>query len=264
MTAEVRRTFDAHEVAIALAVAVLAQLAFVAAFSLPAPTQVTADMSDDNAQPIAVSITPVLKLGSKSPTKLPQQWQRTAPVAPKAKSALPSPEAEKTPEAIPKTSVADAAVAPSVVDAAAVEQPNVTVHEDAGAAAPVASAEGSEQGSAAGTETDPLKARAADMYRQQLVQWFASHFQIRGKLPFETLKKLHATARITVTADRKLGGFSLDRPSGDTTFDAEVKATLAGIQASGVELPAPPEMYPDMLGASREVGFSCSIRQRCE
>lgn len=264
MTAAARGTFDASDVAIACSVAVLAQLGLLVAFSLPPPEFVQADISNENSQAIAVSITPVLKLGTKSPTKLPPEWQRTRPVPTKAKAALPSPEAEKTPEAIPKTSVADASVAPAVVDASVIEQPNPTAQQEAGAARAVASVEGSEQGSAGGTETDPLKGRAADRYRDELAAWFSSRFHIQGKLPFDTLKTLHAMARVTVTADRKVGGFSLVTPSGDPIFDGEVQATLERIQSSGVELPAPPEMYPEMLGSSRDVGFKCNIRKYCE
>jgi hypothetical protein len=259
-----RPPFDAQDVTIACAVALLAQLGFIAAFSLPSPKLVQADISNDNAQAIAVSITPVLKLGSKSPTKLPTQWQRQRPVAAKTQAAVPSPQAEKTLQAIPKNNVADAAVATVATDASHVEQPNLTAPADAGAVATAASSEGSEQGAANGTETDPLKARAADLYRGQLSAWFASHFQIRGKLPFDKLKTLRAATRVTVTADRKVGSFSIVRPSGDATFDAEVKQTLERIQSSGVELPAPPEMYPDMLGASRDVAFACTSRSVCE
>ncbi|MBV9948578.1 MAG: TonB C-terminal domain-containing protein [Myxococcales bacterium] len=256
--------FDALDLTIACAVALLAQLGFVAAFSLPSPKLVQADISNENAQPIAVAITPVLKLGSKSPSKLPAQWQRRQPVAAKTQAAVPSPQAEKTVQAIPKTSVADAGVAPVVVDAAPIEQPNLSAPANSAAVAATSSAEGSEQGAVNGTETDPLKARAADLYRSQLAAWFASHFQIRGKIPFDQLKSLHASARVTVTGDRKVGSFTIVKPSGDATFDAEVKATLERIQSSGVELPAPPEMYPDMLGATRDVGFQCSVRSLCQ
>jgi len=69
---------------------------------------------------------------------------------------------------------------------------------------------------------------------------------------------------VTVTGDRKVGSFSVVRPSGDPTFDAEVQATLARIQSSGAELPAPPPMYPDMLGQSLPVGFQCSLQKLCE
>jgi hypothetical protein len=260
-----RHTFEAQEITIACALAVLAQLGFVLAFSMPSPKLVQADISNENAQPIAVSITPVLKLGTKDPQRVPTQWARKKPVAAKSEpAALPSPQAEKTLEAIPKTNVPDASVAPTVVDAGAREQPNTTAAVDAGSVATASSTQGSEQGAANGTETDPLKARAADMYRAQLASWFASRFQIRGKIPFDKLKGLHSAAMVTVTPDRKVGSFSVVRPSGDATFDAEVQATLARIQGSGAELPAPPPMYPDMLGQSLPVGFQCTVQKICE
>jgi hypothetical protein len=256
------RTFDGQDILIACAVSVLAQLLFIAAFSLPSPKLVEADISNDNAQPIAVAITPVLKLGSK--TKLPSEWQRRKPVAVKPQAALPSPQAEKTLEAIPKTHVPDAGVAPVVVDAGRLEQPNLTAAEDAKAAAPASSVEGSEQGAATGTETDPLRARAADMYKEQLAAWFAARFQIRGKIPFDHLKTLSALVVVTVTEDRKVGSFSVLKPSGDSTFDAEVNATLVRIQSSGVELPAPPPMYPEMLAKAQRFTLHCTNRKLCE
>jgi hypothetical protein len=141
---------------------------------------------------------------------------------------------------------------------------NPTAPEDAGATPPVASNEGSELGAANGTETDPLKARAADMYRAQLMAWFMSHFNIRGKIPFDSLKSLHALATVSVTSDRRVGGFTIDHPSGDSLFDGEVRSTLGQIQSSGVELPAPPPMYPDILRSTLPVGFACTVRKSCE
>ncbi len=126
------------------------------------------------------------------------------------------------------------------------------------------SVQGSEQGSANGTETDPLKARAADLYRAQLAAWFASRFEVRGKIPFEKLKTLHANAQVTVTPDRKVGSFAIVKPSGDPTFDAEVSATLERIRTGGAELPPPPPMYPEILGTSFPVGFGCNVKSLCE
>jgi len=264
VTAAARHYFDAQDVIIACLVALLAQLCFVAIFSLPSPKRVQVDISNDNAQPLAVSITPVLKLGSKTPGKLPSRWQRRPPPAPKTppqQAALPSTQAEKTAEAIPKTNLPDAAVAPAIEPLKSLDS-NLTAPADAAPSPATAlTTEGSEQGAANGTETDALKGRAADMYRAQLASWFASHFQIRGKVPFDQLKTLHATATVTVTADRKVGSFTVVKPSGDPTFDDEVKATLARIQSGGTELPAPPPMYPDLLGQSLPVGFQCNLRR---
>jgi len=267
VTTAARSNFDSHEVAIASAIALLAQLVFVAVFSLPSPKLIQVDISNANAQPIAVAITPVLKLGSKNPTKLPSQWQRKQPVAPKPTepTALPSPQAQKTPEAIPTTHVPDAA-APQVpvVEAGAPDQPSTTAPTGSGTVATAASTEGSEQGAANGTETDPLKGRAADMYRQQIAAWFISRFNIRGKIPFDKLKTLRAAAVVSVTPDRKVGSFSIVKPSGDATFDAQVQATLAGAQSSGAELPAPPPMYPEFLAKSQSLMFECTVQKLCE
>src|SRR4029077_5543127 len=115
VSAGARASFDTQDVVIACAAALLAQLVFVLVFSLPSPKLIQADISNDNGQPIAVAITPVLKLGSKTPTKLPSQWQRQRPVAAKSQAALPSPQAEKTPQAIPTRNVLDASVAPAAV-----------------------------------------------------------------------------------------------------------------------------------------------------
>jgi hypothetical protein len=262
VSAGTRRIFDTQDLAIAFGAALLAQLVFVAVFSMPSPKLVEADISNDNAQPIAVSITPVLKLGSKNPTKLPSQWQRKQPVAAKSQPQAPqvSTKAEKTPGAIPTTT---ASAASPVVDAGKAEPTNPTAPVDSTGPATVASTEGSEQGSANGTETDPLKARAADMYKEQLASWVMARFNIKGKVPFDKLKSLHAVARVTVE-DRKVTGFSIVKPSGDSTFDGEVEATLSRIQSSGAELPAPPPMYPEMLAKSQTFSFQCTIQKLCE
>jgi hypothetical protein len=254
----VPRTFDAQDITIACAVALLAQLGFVTIFSLPPPKLVEADISNDNAQPIAVAITPVLKLGTKAPSP----WQRRRPPAAKTQAPVPSPRAEKTPEAA-TTSRPEASARPIPVDAGSPE-PASTAPAEVASAAPAASAQGSEEGTTNGTETDPLKARAADMYRSQLLLWFEARFHIRGKIPFERLKRLHARVTVTITAERTVGGFSIDSPSGDSTFDAEVNSTLSQIQSSGVELPAPPPMYPDILHATLPVGFGCTVQRLCE
>jgi hypothetical protein len=264
VSAGARRNFDAQDLTIACAAALLAQLVFVAVFSLPSPKLVEADISNENAQPIAVSITPVLKLGTKTPGKLPTQWQRKQPVAAKVQpqAPAPSPQAAKTLEAIPKST---ASAATPIVDAGKAEPAptSTAAPEGSSTAAAVASTQGSEQGAENGTETDPLKARAADMYKAQLAAWFASKFDIRGKVPFDKLKTLHALATVSVE-DRKVVGFSLAKPSGDATFDAEVEATLSRIQSSGTELPAPPPMYPEMLAKSQTLSFQCTIQKQCE
>ncbi|CAN5724277.1 hypothetical protein BH11MYX4_BH11MYX4_65680 [soil metagenome] len=154
--------------------------------------------------------------------------------------------------------VTDAAMGPAESDAEA------RAPSDGGAAGPASSVLRSPNGGPDGTETDPLEGRAADMYRGQLAAWFAARFTIRGKVPFDTLKTLSTTAVVSVSANRHVTGFSLTRPSGDAAFDGEVTATLDRIRSSGVELPAPPPAYPDMLTRTVPVSFRCTVRSQCE
>lgn len=258
--------FSPRDVSLALAAALAAQIALLLVFSLPSPKLVEADISNANAQPIAVSITPVLKLGSKNPTHVPSAWRRKQAILAPPRGAVPSPQAEKTVEAIPKASVSDAGLPrPDAAEARPTEAPMPLASANMPSPTPSAlPSEGSELGAATGTETDPLKARAADMYRAQLQAWFGAQFDIRGKLPFARLRTLHALAAVTVSGDRKVVAFTLQKASGDDVFDAQVRATLSHIQSSGAELPAPPANYPEMLGSSLPVGFSCTIASRCQ
>lgn len=271
--AEERVLFRGREYAIAAIVACAAQLSIATVFLLPPPEPVEANVSDENAHPIAVAITPVplLRLGSKTPAKLPSRWERSKP-AEKAPGAAP-PET-KGEHAQPSTHAssqnsgrnldAGSSMQPTLNDAAAgpVSSAPATAGTS-GSGAPASTVLGSPEGVPTGTETDPLKARAADMYRAQLAAWFASRFAIRGKIPFETLKTLSASASVSISPDRHVTGFSITRPSGNSTFDDEVRATLQSIQSSGVEVPAPPPLYPDMLSRSLPVSFRCTNQGQC-
>jgi hypothetical protein len=119
------------------------------------------------------------------------------------------------------------------------------------------------QDSGAGAERDP-EDRAIALYRAQLANWFVADFQIRGKIPFEKLKTLRAATVLTLTGDRLVSSFSLVKPSGDPTFDAEVQATLMRIQSRAAPLPAPPPTYPDLLRQTLCVEFQCTVQKFCE
>jgi hypothetical protein len=262
----VAREFLAVEKVIAGAAAVLAQLTLVAIFAASGPKAVRADISDEAAKPMAVAITPVplLKLGGgkTAPGKLPKAWERAPKPPPDKDTPLPSPQAKQTPDAIPTSQVPDAAVAPPVPDAGPAgsdEDAGPSVSDAAGPPGP-----GDPEGVKNGTETDPLKARAVGLYRQQLAAWFAARFHIRGKVPFDELKTLHASAVVRVSGERRVFGYSVTSTSGNATFDAEVNATLSNAVSSGAELPAPPPMYPDILGETVPVGFQCTTRAQCE
>jgi len=265
--------FSGREKLFAAIVAGVAQLSIATVFLLPPPEPVLANVSDDNAHPIAVSITPVplLRLGSKTPAKLPSRWERTKPsdkapasAAPEAKGERAQPSTNASSQNSGRNLDAGTSLQSTRNDAS----PGTASTEPAtagtsGSGAPASTVLGSPEGVASGTEADPLKARAADMYRAQLAAWFAARFAIRGKVPFDTLKTLSATATVSISADRHVTGFSISRPSGNSTFDDEVRATLQSIQSSGVEVPAPPPLYPEMLGHSLPVSFRCTNQGQC-
>lgn len=266
--------FTTREVVGAAIVAILAQASIALVFLLPPPEPVEANVSDENAHPIAVAITPVplLRLGSKTPAKLPSRWERSKPAEKTASNAAPDSKSDRAQPSTNANSTAsrtDAGVSmqPTRADASvgpvSSNEPTPGASATSGSGAPASTVLGSPEGVASGTEADPLKARAADMYRAQLASWFASRFAIRGKIPFETLKTLSASATVTISPDRHVTGFSITKHSGNSTFDDEVRATLQSIQSSGVEVPAPPPLYPEMLGRSLPVSFRCTNQGQC-
>ncbi|HKQ68078.1 MAG TPA: hypothetical protein VJT73_02000 [Polyangiaceae bacterium] len=263
--------FRIGEIALAAIVALAAQLGGLLLLKSGGGSVLYADISDDHAKPISVAITPIiddaplLKLGEKrQPGKLPDRWIAPRPVLRQQAAAFPSPHAAPVPRAIPTTKVPDAGTAPPRADLEIARQAEPVLTAQANTPPQVSTVLGATDGVKEGTETDPLKANAVNMYRSQLTSWFLAKFAIRGKIPFETLKNLRATAVANIGADRTVTGFSITKPSGDATFDEQVKATLSSIVSSGAELPSPPPMYPDILQSSLPIGFRCTNRSSCE
>ncbi|HEX3849947.1 MAG TPA: TonB C-terminal domain-containing protein [Polyangiaceae bacterium] len=189
---------------------------------------------------------PLLKLGSKHvKAKLPDMWTKQAPVQRFEEKSAPSAKAEKTPQAIPTTPVATKDAEAPPPDAAIAKQVDQKL---ADAAPPKAEAnlptEGAADGVKEGTETDPLKARAVDLYRAKIASWFTARFHPPSELPCEVLHALSSGAQITVGSDRTITGYTLSRSSNNATFDAKVKATLDSVV--GQQLPPPPPLYPDL------------------
>ena len=202
--------------------------------------------------PIAVSPVlddlPLLKLGSKKvKTKLPEMWTKRAPAPVQRfeETSAPSPKAAKTPEALPITPLAKADAAPPPPDAALAKQVEQQLTD---AAPPKQEAnlptEGAADGVKEGTETDPLKARAANLYAAKLIGWFQIRFQRPTDLPCDVVHALSAGAQIMVGADRTITSYTFTKPSNNSEFDAKVKASLDAVV--GQELPPPPPLYPDL------------------
>ena len=207
---------------------------------------------------------PALKLGSEpQPNKLPDMAPKPTPVSRVEASATPSTKAEPKPEAIPTTQVTDAGPPPPDAEVTKDVDPNIPPVENPGPA-PVHSTEGAPDGVPGGTETDPLKAHAVSLYRSQLDAWFSARFRIRGAIPFDELKNLRAKVVVEVSEDRTVKSFRIVTPSGNDVFDTKLRESLEAIRASDAELPPPPPMYPDILGQTLSLSFSCTNRRLCE
>jgi hypothetical protein len=209
-------------------------------------------------EPVPISVrpvlddTPLLKLGGKVKTKLPDIWKKQAPVQRFEEKSAPSPQAKKTPDAIPTSPLAKPdAGPPPPPDAEVAKVVDQTLTDAAPDAAATVQGEGTPDGVKEGTETDPLKGRAVSQYRAKLVGWFNARFSPPSDIPCEELNKLFATVTVSVGGDRSVSGFTVGHQSGNAAFDERVQSAMQG--AVGAELPPPPPLYPDILGTSLSI-----------
>jgi hypothetical protein len=234
--------------------------------------QHTALPAVDQDAPLPVRVIPVtdvdaplLKLGGEhNPQKLPDRAARPV-VKPRAEQrAFVSSKAGKTAHDAPapevKMAPADAKPPPPEAELAKqVDTPSVAA-VDAGAPANVDQL-GHADGVKEGTEVDPLKARAVDLYRAKIAAWFSSRFRVSGSgLAKEDLLRYRVSASVSVGSDRTVSGFSVVA-SGNAAFDAAARTALES--ARGQALPPPPENYPDVAQNRISVTFVCR-ENRCD
>ncbi|HEY6728010.1 MAG TPA: TonB C-terminal domain-containing protein [Polyangiaceae bacterium] len=208
---------------------------------------------------------PLLKLGGKKvKPKLPDMWKKQAPVPVKRyeEKSAPSEKAEDKPAAIPTSKVAERDAEAPPPDAEIAKEVDQELLDATPDAAPEVEGEGHADGVKEGTETDPLKARAVSMYLAKILGWFQVRWRPpTGEIPCEELKKLSTAVAVSVGGDRTVAGYSISRPSGNATFDAKVRATMDSLV--GQQLPPPPPLYPDILGATVSPVFS-GAGAKCE
>lgn len=208
---------------------------------------------------------PLLRLGGTPDSKkLPDRWTKKSAKARAEQKAQVSTAAEKTVEAIPPPDLPVAAkpLPPAPPDAEITKQVDAPVVPTSTPAPPSnVPVVGHSDGVADGTETDPLKARAVDLYRARIVGWFSGRFRVTGSgLSAEDLLKYRVGATVDIGADRTVGGYVLT-PSGNASFDAAAKAALDG--AKGQSLPPPPDNYPDIVQSRIHLTFVCK-EHRCD
>lgn len=181
----------------------------------------------------------LLKLGKPiDPQKLPDR------LVPRAKTAPKPPDKTASPED-PKKKL-DAGVLPPP-DALAVDD-NATRNpdkpepfpEDAGKDRP---AEGHESGIDGGTETDPNKVKAGDMYAAILSKFFADRLQYPTVISQAEAKRLCATYQVRISPQMIVWYLRTEpiRKSGNELFDDSARAMLQKLLDDKVTLPAPPK-----------------------
>lgn len=264
------RDFHPGEIALAVALAVAVQAAAVVALQASNLDKSALMPEIDKGAAFPVRVTPVLDLdapllklgGKRDKMKLPDRWVRQTPKQRVEEKAFVSPKAGKTEQDIPQPDVkiADAGTEPPPPDAEITKQVDTEVAE--ADAAPPANTDvaGHADGVKEGTETDPLKARAVDLYRSRIAGWFSSRFRVSGSgLPQEELVKLRVLASVQLS-DRRVVSFTIT-PSGNGAFDAAARAMLEG--AKGAEIPPPPENYPDTVQNQISLTLVCR-ENRCD
>jgi TonB C terminal len=226
----------------------------------------------DRGTALPVRVTPVLDLdapllklgGKRDVARLPDRWVRQAPRPRVERRAFVSNKAGKSEHDVPppevKLAAADAKPPPPDAEVAKQVDTPVAAVVDAGAPANVDQA-GHADGVKQGNETEPLKARAVDIYRAKIAAWFSSRFRVSGSgLGKDELVKYRVSATVALGPDRTVSGYGF-APSGNAAFDRAARATLEG--AKGQPLPPPPENYPDVAQSQINVTFVCR-ENRCD
>lgn len=267
------RLFYAHEIALALFVALAAQAGiFMALRSSPSRLPVSTSPSP-KAAPLAVKVNaafelgedaPLLKFGGKpDPSRLPDRSATPVQKVRAEEKAFVSTEAGKEAKDIPKEDIplAKAEEKPPPPEAELTKQvdtPPVPAPETP--PANIAEA-GHQDGVKGGTETDPLKARAVDLYRARIISWFSRRFRVKGSgLSTEELRKYRVSATVHLSDTQGVMDYSIV-PSGNAAFDAAALSALSS--AKGQSLPPPPEDYPGIVQSQIHLTFVCR-EDRCD
>jgi hypothetical protein len=259
-----RRDYRPHELAIAAAVALAVQIAAALVLRAAALHTVTDAREIDpglavpiRVQPVVDLESPLLKLGGKRVRyKLPDQWVRQAPVPRIERRAFVSPKAEDKPEAIPpkELELSDAGTAPPP-DAEVAKEVDQELTEASDAGPSNTDTEGHADGVKEGTEADPLKARAVNLYYARLQGFFLQGYAPAcGDVAEEEKKKARAVASVVLGADGTVQSYGLT-PSGRDSIDAAARRAMDA--KVGQQVPPPPENYPDLRKTSFSVTFVC-------
>lgn len=212
----------------------------------PAPREMTIAVK-------SVEDLPLLKRGGKpNPNKLPDMRRPPKQIKRVEAAKVPTPAAPETPDPIApkkeKKKPRKREEKPPEPDTPVARQVDETILEvEREEEEPNLPEEGAVDGVEDGTETDPLKARAVDLYRAKLISWFRQGFSPPlDEIDCATLNELRAAVRARVSANGTVESYELSS-SGNPLFDARVKQVMDA--RVGQKVPPPPPNYPDILDA---------------
>jgi hypothetical protein len=198
---------------------------------------------------------PLLKQGGKPrKNKLPDMWKPPQQIKRVEQKSVPSTQTKRT-DPIPESKIAKTDEKPPPPDAPVAKHvdPTLPEVEREEVDAPNVPEEGAVDGVEEGTETDPLKARAVDLYRVKLIGWFRQGFSApNDEVDCEILKTLQVKVTAQIGPDRTVTGYDMV-PSGNAIFDARVRRVMES--RVGQTVPPPPPNYPDILSPTEYPTF---------
>lgn len=258
--------FSERELSVAVATAVLLQFLFFALLVWAGKSEAQIKRVEPPTVPgIPISVTPVLddlpllKLGSKNRVKkkLPDMWKKAEPSLVKRyeERSAPSTKAEDKTEELPTSPLADADHEAPKEDDPLAKEVDQKLEEAENPEEPVLNQEGEADGSKDGTETDPLKARWRDQYKQKILGWLQLKLKRpTDEVPCEELQKLSSSATVFIGPDRVVTQVQVSAASGNAAFDKAVQSAIG--RTTGSSLPPPPPLYGEIQFTELKVRYS--------
>jgi hypothetical protein len=247
--------FSAGQIGAAAALATLIQGALVVLLIISGAAGAFTPKPEPPPRSMSIAVKPILDLpllkkgGKPRKNKLPDMWKPPKQIKRREATKTPTPLASKDPPPAPKKEEEKKpkpeAKPPDPDTPVAKEVDETIKHIEKEVEEPNLPEEGAVDGVEEGTEKDPLKARAVDLYRLKLTNWFKHGFTSPlDQIDCAILKDLRTAVHAQVAPDGTVLSYELVS-SGNATFDARVKQVMDA--KVGQKVPPPPPNYPDIL-----------------
>lgn len=269
------RPFRAHEIIVAFVVSFGVQAGILIALQRSPSHSAPSEAPPAKAQPLALKVNaafelgqdaPLLKFGgTPDPSRLPDRAAEPVQKARAEEKTFVSTQAGKEAKDIPEepkplAKAEEKAPPPDAEITKQVDTP-LPAPPDAPKTPANIPEKGHQDGVKEGTETDPLKARAVDLYRARIISWFSRRFRVSGSgLSADELRKYRVSAIVELSDSRGIVSYSIV-PSGNSAFDAAARSALESTK--GQSLPPPPEDYPEAVQSRIHLTFVCK-EDRCD